>query len=109
MTDDMIFRGVKLQTVKGTQLHTYENKIQKKFEKSLSCLFPEEQGWGRTPTMVGLSGNEDPADSVKSTNIDTDVKAHDINKRYEVQGKCWWCSSALHIYSGGNISAIHIM
>lgn len=46
----------------------------------LSCLFTEEQGWGRTPTMVGLSRNADPADSVKSINIETDVKEYNSNK-----------------------------
>lgn len=55
----------------------------------LSCLFPEEQGWGRTPTTVGLSGTEDPADSVKGTNIDADVKTYNFKKRDEVQGKYW--------------------
>jgi len=31
----------------------------------MSCLFPEEWGWGRTPTIGWWSGDGNPAASVK--------------------------------------------
>lgn len=38
------------------------------FSHDLSCLFPKELGWWRTPTTERWSGNDIPAASAKSEN-----------------------------------------